>query len=89
VKQAAPCWLDLRGSCETGSTLLVGFEVFTAVVVKSSVFWDITSCSLLKVNRRFGETRGFRLHNRGIRQGRSQYETGCKQSAVKLSLLNP
>jgi hypothetical protein len=28
----------------------VGFEVLTAVVKKSSIFWDITPCSLLKVN---------------------------------------
>jgi hypothetical protein len=28
--------------------------------MKSSIFWDITPCSPLKVNRRFGET--YRLH---------------------------
>jgi hypothetical protein len=39
---------------------VVGFDVFTAVIMKSSVFWDITLCSPLKVNRRFGET--YRLH---------------------------
>jgi hypothetical protein len=33
----------------------VGFEVLTAVVMNSSVFWDIMPCSPLKVNRRFGE----------------------------------
>jgi hypothetical protein len=32
--------------------IYVGFEVMTAVVMKSYIFWDITSCSLLKVNRR-------------------------------------
>jgi hypothetical protein len=31
----------------------LGFEVLTAVVMKSTVFWDITPCSPLKVNRRF------------------------------------
>jgi hypothetical protein len=31
----------------------VGFEVLTAVVMKSSIFWDMTPCSLLSVNRRF------------------------------------
>jgi hypothetical protein len=30
----------------------VGFEVLTAVIMKSSVFWDITLCSTLKVKRR-------------------------------------
>jgi hypothetical protein len=38
----------------------VGFEVLTAVVMKSIIFWDITQCSPLKVNRRFGGT--YRLH---------------------------
>jgi hypothetical protein len=32
--------------------IFVGFEVLTPVVMKSSVFWDITPCSPLKVNRR-------------------------------------
>jgi hypothetical protein len=32
----------------------LGFEVLTAVVMKNSVIWDVTSCSLLKINRRFG-----------------------------------
>jgi hypothetical protein len=31
------------------------FEVLAAVVMKSTIFWDITPCSPLKVNRRFGE----------------------------------
>jgi hypothetical protein len=30
------------------------FEVCTAVIMKSTIFWDITPCSPLKVNRRFG-----------------------------------
>jgi hypothetical protein len=39
------------------------FEVFTVVVMKSTVFWDITPCSTLKVNRRFGVT--YRLYLQG------------------------
>jgi hypothetical protein len=31
----------------------VGFEVLTEVVMKTSIFWDITPCSPLKDNRRF------------------------------------
>jgi hypothetical protein len=38
----------------------MGFVVLTAVVMKSSIFWDITLCSPLKVNRHFGGT--YRLH---------------------------
>jgi hypothetical protein len=33
----------------------VGFEVLTGVTTKSSIFRDITSCSPVKVNRRFCE----------------------------------
>jgi hypothetical protein len=35
-------------------SVFVGFEVLAAVVMKSTIFWDITPCSPLKVNRRFG-----------------------------------
>jgi hypothetical protein len=38
----------------------VGFETLTAVVMKSSIFWVITPCGPLEVNRRFGATS--RLH---------------------------
>jgi hypothetical protein len=43
----------------------VGFEVFTAVVMKSIIFWDMTPCSPLIFNRRFGGT--YRLHLQGRR----------------------
>jgi hypothetical protein len=33
----------------------VGFEILTAVTVNSSIFWDTTPCSLLKINRHFGD----------------------------------
>jgi hypothetical protein len=36
------------------------FEVFTAVVMKSIIFWDMRPCSPLSFNRRFGGT--YRLH---------------------------
>jgi hypothetical protein len=34
----------------------VGFEVLTAVVMKSSIFWDITPCSLLKASLAYSST---------------------------------
>jgi hypothetical protein len=34
---------------------LVGFQVLTAVIMKNTVSWDITPCSPLKVNLRFGD----------------------------------
>jgi hypothetical protein len=36
--------------------IYAGFEVLTAVVMKSTIFWDITPYSPLKINRRFGGT---------------------------------
>jgi hypothetical protein len=46
--------------CETvcfgGSLCHVGFEVLTAVIRKSSIFWYIVPCSLLKISWRFGGT---------------------------------
>jgi hypothetical protein len=44
-------------------TEFVGFEILTAVVVKNTIFWDITPCIPLSVNRRFGGT--YRLHLQG------------------------
>jgi hypothetical protein len=49
--------------------LVVGFEVLTAVIMRSSIFWDITPCSPLSVNRRFGGT--YRLHLQGRRISRA------------------
>jgi hypothetical protein len=43
----------------------VGFEVFTAVVMKSIIFWDMMPCSPLSFNRRFRGT--YRLHLQGQR----------------------
>jgi hypothetical protein len=44
----------------------VGFEVLT--VTKSSIFWDITLCSLLKINWHFGGI--YCLHLQGQRKGK-------------------
>jgi hypothetical protein len=44
----------------------VGFEVFTAVVLKSIFFWDMTPCSALSGTIRFGGT--YRLHLQGRRK---------------------
>jgi hypothetical protein len=43
--------------------VFAGFEVLTAVVMKSTIFWNITPCSPLKVNRRYIGT--YRLHLQG------------------------
>jgi hypothetical protein len=55
-------------------------EVLTAVVMKSNIFWDITPCSPLKVNRRFGGT--YRLHLQGRRK--AEQETSVKAEATSV-----
>jgi hypothetical protein len=44
---------------------------------KSSVFWDITPCSPLKVNQRFGGTSRLHLQGRSISQARNQLPASC------------
>jgi hypothetical protein len=41
--------------------------ILTAVVVKSTIFWNITPCIPLKVNRHFGRTYRFNLQG-GVSQ---------------------
>jgi hypothetical protein len=45
-----------------------GFEVLTAVVIKSTIFWDISPCSSLKVKRHFGRTYRFHFQGESRRQ---------------------
>jgi hypothetical protein len=52
----------------------VGSEVLTAVVMNSSLLWDITPCSPLKVNQRFEGT--CRLHLQGPRISRTRNQRG-------------
>jgi hypothetical protein len=49
-------WVMVKG--------LLGIEVLTAMIMKSSIFWYITSCGSLKVNRHFGVTHSLHLHGR-------------------------
>jgi hypothetical protein len=60
--------------CCKAPPLFIASEVLKAVVMKSSVFWYITPCTL-KVNGRFGRTR--RLYLQGLFFGLScNYEDG-------------
>jgi hypothetical protein len=69
VSQAS--WKHCRTLCR--------IEVLTAVVMKSSISWDITPWSPLKVNLRFWGTRSLHLEGLRISQGRNQREAGSKQ----------
>jgi hypothetical protein len=46
--------------------VMVGFEVLTAVVLKSTIFWDITPCSPLRINRPLGGAYSLSLQGRKI-----------------------
>jgi hypothetical protein len=61
------------------------FEVFMVVtknIMKSSAFWDITPCSPLKVNQRFGGTRRLLLQVGRISQARNQRKAGGKENKL-------
>jgi hypothetical protein len=53
----------------------VGFEDLTAVVFKSTIFWDITPCGPLKANWRFGGTYCLHLQDRETSRARNQVES--------------
>jgi hypothetical protein len=58
----------------------VGFEVFTAVVLKSIFFWDVTPCSALSGTRRFGGTYRLHLQGRRIVQQSSEQASGKQRT---------
>jgi hypothetical protein len=49
-------------------------ETIRTLHLKSSIFWDITSCSQLKMNRRFGGSCRIHIQGRRISQARNQRE---------------
>jgi hypothetical protein len=55
-------------------------EVLVAVVMKSCIFWDMTPCSPLKINRRFRGT-CFRIYEEAM------HETSMKQAARGILLM--
>jgi hypothetical protein len=46
--------------------------------MKNSVFWEITQCSLIKVNRRYGGEYLLHLQCRRVSQERTKHEAGNK-----------
>jgi hypothetical protein len=57
-----------------GRNQFVRFEVFMAVTIKNTVFWDVTQCGSCK-NRHFGGT--FSLHNQGDNSWQARNFTVC------------
>jgi hypothetical protein len=55
--------------------LVLRLEVLTPVVMKGSIFWDITPCSPLKINRCFWGTYSLHLQGRRISRARNQHDS--------------
>jgi hypothetical protein len=54
--------------------IVIGSEVLTADIMKSSIFWDITACSGLEVYRCFGGTYSLNRQGRRISQVQSRWQ---------------
>jgi hypothetical protein len=52
------------------------FEILTAAVMESSIFWDITPCNPVRVCRRLGGKNSFHLEGQRVSQARNQHEAG-------------
>jgi hypothetical protein len=70
-------------------TLNISLITLHMFCLKISIFWDITPCSPLKVNRRFGGTCRPHLHGRRICQARNQgastrqtEQSACRNSGL-------
>jgi hypothetical protein len=63
----------------TLSSVSMVINVQLDIRLRSSVFWDITPCSPLKVNQNFGGTCRLHLQGRKISQARNQRDAGSKQ----------
>jgi hypothetical protein len=66
---------------------IVGIEVFTAVVMKSVILWDMTPCSLSSFNRRFGGI--YRLHLQGRRNKFSKTQQESRWQACWTYFYDP
>jgi hypothetical protein len=62
----------------------IGFEVLTAVVMNITIFWDITACGPLRVNRRFGTA--YRLHLHGRKISRAAVLATCFHAGFLLDI---
>jgi hypothetical protein len=83
-------WFSLSSNnenppCIWNTLLLVGFEVFTAVTVKSTVFWDVILCSLVEVQH-FGGTYYLQIQGRRVNQTTSKKQAE-NQQAVPVAYL--
>jgi hypothetical protein len=76
-----------RTGVSSSYSFTIGFQILTAVVMKSSVFWEMTPYSPLKVNWSFGGTCSLHLLGRRISQETDQRESKwqAEKSAAEIS----
>jgi hypothetical protein len=80
-ERATGCWdtILIDSKLSSGNICYpVRFEVFTAVVMKSIIFWDMTPCSPLSFKVRFGGIYGPHLQGR-----RNRFSKTSKQSRAR------
>jgi hypothetical protein len=69
-------------ACAYFPQVLLFFEITKQILIeKSSISWDITQCSPMKVNRPFGGTYRLHLEGRRISRARNQSESKVQFSA--------
>jgi hypothetical protein len=61
----------------------VGFWILTAVTMKNTVFWAVTSCSSVKAQH-FRAMHRFHLQAQRVTQARNQQEAVGKQSELNM-----
>jgi hypothetical protein len=72
--------VDLQDICILNHVPIVGFDVITAVIMKSSIFWDVTTYTV-EVRRRFGGSTASIFVFERVRQ------TSSKGASLTLRLL--
>jgi hypothetical protein len=82
---AVPLWnIVLKHETVLSSCVYQRLEICPGL--NTPIFWDITPCSPLKVNRRFGGTCRLNIQGERIIQTRNQYKLGRKQSKLKMEV---
>jgi hypothetical protein len=81
--------MDVDETCTSGlaypSVHFDGCGVFIAVGIKHSICWNITTCSLLKVIRRFGGICDMFLQNEGELRGTGKvFRAICRELRSQL-----
>jgi hypothetical protein len=86
IRIGARGWLGLKIFPSRTSLRPKKYSLF---ILKSSIFWDITPCSPLKVNRRFGGTRTLHFQGRRISQTSKSLLATCFHAGFFWLILRP